>query len=262
MPALLTPPAAGVPTEVVHYAFAFELTGSRNEQMMCPMDSHVCRGRWEAKNLVGQTPDERFSELPTLPGLVFVINTKKREIRRFDPLILPDNARLLKFAQKTLHGILGEVPTPERGRLWKECDTDFLKTFVYWWWKLAGCKRAKIVKGIFPKSLEDIRAMPGHVNGEPYNQSSVIIRAIPNEQLKWRPPTDDDYANREPGGIEELPDPFVDVPTDPSAYLDRPAATHTHVTGGTSNGRRSASDVLMDGAPDLRDDEPDIGGRV
>lgn len=266
-PQITTPAAAGG-GGAVDYAFAFELTGVKNENMMCPIDQHQCRGRWEGKHLIGQTPDERFSELPTLPGLVFIINTRKREVRRFDPLILPDNARLLKIAQRVMLSITNAVPSPERGRLWKECDDDFMKTFVYWWWKLVGCRRARIVRGKYPQSIEAIRAMPGLVQGQMYDQSQALAggRSVPNELLKWHPPSEDDYANREPEGVEELPDPFIDVPTDPSIYLDRPAAVAppTHVTGGRRGA--SAADILMSGGlggpSDIRDDEPDVAERV
>ena len=258
----MTPPAAA--GDVTHYAFAFELTGTRNENMLCPLDQHVCRGRWDKKYLIGQTPDERFSELPTIPGLVFVINTKKREVRRFDPLILPANEKLLKIAVKTLSAILGVQFTPERGRLWQDCHPDFLKSFIWWWWKLAGCKRATVIKGIFPKTLDAIKAMPGSVIGEAYNSSAVIQREIPNERLIWRPPSEDDFANRDPEHVDELPDPLIDIPADPAAYLDRPKAV-----GFTqeSVGRRSAADVLMGDGAALAgqtgdDNEPDIAARV
>ena len=235
-----TPPAAAADPK--HFAFAFELTGVKNENMLCPVDHHVCRGAWNAKHLTGQTPDPKFSELPNLPGLVFIINTKKREVRRFDPLILPQNATLLKLAQKALALITNQPPpTAERGRLWVDCDPDFVKTMVYWWWKLAGCKRAKVVKGAPPVSLDDIRQLPGNVTGEIFNQSATAVRTVPNDSLKWRPPTDDDFV-REPETPDELPDPFIDIPADPREYLDRPppASGYTKVTGG-----RSAADVLM-----------------
>ena len=250
MPATATPPAAA-PAEK-HFAFAFELTGSRNENMLCPVDQHVCRGRWEAKNLQHALPDPGFSELPTLPGLTFIVNTRKREVRRFDPLILPQNAVLLRLAQKAMAKIThAPPPTPERGRLWTDCDPDFVKTVIYWWWKLAGCKRAKIVgtdpgtgqlRGVWPASLEDIRLIPGLVMGNVFSSSGNERGTIPNDKLKWRPPTDDDFVREET--LDDIPDPFVDVPTDPREYLDRPAAPtgYTRVTGG---GGRSAADVLM-----------------
>ena len=260
-PGPTTPAAAEA---VSHYAFAFELTGTRNENMLCPLDHHVCRGRWDKKFLIGQTPDERFSELPTLPGLVFVINTKKKEVRRFDPLILPANEKLLKIAVKTLGAILGVQYTPERGRLWRDCHPDFLKTFTWWWWKLANTKRASIIKGIHPKSLDEIKAMPGTVTGEAYNSSAVIQREIPNERLIWRPPSEDDFANRDPEHVDELPDPFIDIPTDPAAYLDRPKAVSFTQE---SIGRRSAADVLMGDGAALAgqvgdDNEPEVASRV
>jgi hypothetical protein len=263
-PSPITPPAAVAETQ--HYAFAFELTGTRNENMLCPLDQHVCRGRWDKKFLIGQTPDERFSELPTIPGLVFVINTKKREVRRFDPLILPANEKLLKIAVRTMVAIQGTQYTPERGRLWRDCSPDFLKSFVWWWWKLNGCRRATIIKGLYPKTLEDVRAMPGSVMGESYNSSAVAVREVPNDRLIWRPPSEDDYANRDPEHVDELPDPFIDIPTDPGAYLDRPKAVSFTQE---SIGRRSAADVLMgEGAllagsvGDTGDDEPDVATRL
>lgn len=248
-----TPPAAA--QEERHFAFAFELTGARNENMLCPLDSYVCRGRWEGKNLQGMLPDAHFSELPTLPGITFIINTRKREVRRFDPLILPQNAVLLKLAQKAMEKITRQVPSPERGRLWTDCDPDFVKTAVYWWWKLAGCKRAKIVgtdpntgqpRGKWPSGLEDIRLIPGRVMGEVYSQSGAARGFIANEDLKYKPPGDEDFV-RDELALDEIPDPFVDIPADPREYLDRPppAAGYTRVTGAGASGGRSAADVLM-----------------
>lgn len=252
MPAPTAPPPAAEPA-VKHFAFAFELTGTRNENMLCPIDSHVCRGRWEAKHLQGMLPDAGFSELPTLPGLTFIVNTRKREVRRFDPLILPQNAVLLRLAQKAMAKITNAPPpSPERGRLWTDCEPDFVKTVIYWWWKLAGCKRARIVgtgadgqlRGVWPQSLDDIRAIPGLVMGNVFSQSGNERGNIPNKDLKWKPPTDEDFVREET--LDDIPDPFVDIPTDPREYLDRPppAAGYTRVTG--AGGRAvSAADVLM-----------------
>ncbi len=180
------------------------------------------------------------------------VRSVKREVRRFDPLILPQNAVLLKLAQRAMEKITRQVPTPERGRLWTDCDPDFVKTAVYWWWKLAGCKRAQIVgtdpntgqlRGKWPESLEDIRLIPGRVMGEVYSQSGAARGFIANEDLKYKPPGDEDFV-RDEVALDEIPDPFVDIPADPREYLDRPppAAGYTRVTGA---GGRSAADVLM-----------------
>ena len=281
MPAdTLTPPAAAGAVKQLHYAFAFELTGARNENMLCPLDHHVCRGRWDRKYLIGQTPDEQFQEMPIIPGLVFIINTKKKEVRRFDPLVLPQNAQLLKLAQKTGAAIFGTIFTPERQRTWKDCDDGFLKSAVWWWWKLMGMKRANIVKGThYPKSVDDIKAMPGFVRGEVFNQSGHVDRDVPNEKLIWRAPSEDDYANRQDLTAAELPDPLIDIPNDPAAYM-MPA----HMVGmaGPNNpyahplaGGRSAADILASvgagigaaggGGLDLfgtGGDEPDVAERL
>ena len=266
MPADTTPTAATA-AERKEFAFAFELTGTRNENMLCPLDHHVCRGRWDRKYLIGQTPDEHFQEMPIIPGLVFVINTKKKEVRRFDPLVLPQNGQLLKLAQKTGVAIFGTMFTPERGRVWKDCDEGFLKSAVWWFWKLMGTSRANIVKGqYFPKSVDDIKAMPGFVRGEVFNQSGIVERNIPNDRLIWRPPSEDDYANRNDLTAAELPDPLIDIPTDMAAYMASPmtmgaaAARNPYAGGG-----RSAADVLAGadaGTASFTDDEPDIADRL
>ena len=267
MPADTTPTAATA-AERKEFAFAFELTGTRNENMLCPLDHHVCRGRWDRKYLIGQTPDEHFQEMPIIPGLVFVINTKKKEVRRFDPLVLPQNGQLLKLAQKTGVAIFGTMFTPERGRVWKDCDEGFLKSAVWWFWKLMGTSRANIVKGqYFPKSVDDIKAMPGFVRGEVFNQSGIVERNIPNDRLIWRPPSEDDYANRNDLTAAELPDPLIDIPTDMAAYMASPmtmgaaAARNPYAAGGG----RSAADVLAGadaGTASFTDDEPDIADRL
>lgn len=224
------PPGAGAALfapKVQHFAWAFELAGPQNESMMCPLDHHLCRGRWARKNLLGQSAAQEFASAPDLPGLCFVVNTQKRTIRRFDPLAQEQNQPVLKLAQRVFGGIMGIKYEPERPRTLESVQDNVLKTVAFWFYKLVLSNRATLLVGTapgFPKwkptekcdhraaVLEQIRRMPGHVQGESYNSSPHgRNRLVPNEELHYQGPGEDDYR-RDPNLITEIPDPVIVVP--------------------------------------------------
>lgn len=228
-PPAAVPPGSGAALftqRVQHYSWAFELAGPQNEQMMCPLDHHSCRGRWSRKNLLGQTAAQEFASAPDLPGLCFVVHTGKRTIRRFDPLAQEQNAPVLKLAQRIFGGVMGVKYEPERPRTLENVSDNVLKTMAFWFYKLVLSNRVNLLVGTVPgfphwkpgtkcdhtkANLELIRRMPGLVMQESYNSSPLgKNKVVPNDELVYQGPGEDDYR-RDPNLVTEIPDPVIFV---------------------------------------------------
>lgn len=201
MPDPTVPPTANLPfasvpmptmasPSVKVIRFAIEIAGERNQNVMCPIDSTVARGRWERKNLAGATYDPEFAMMPDIPGMCFVVNSAKKYVRRFDPLAQPQAKRHLEKIKAVTQAVFKTRNEPEKERRWDDCDEDFLKTFCYWVMGLVDQGLAQLIpnSGAIP-SFSEIKAMPGCVCLHPYDSSAEIDKRIPNDRLKYRPAT-------------------------------------------------------------------------
>lgn len=195
------------------FAFLVELSGPKNENVLCPIDNHVCRGRWSRKNLArsGAQIEGDFNGMPDLPGLCFVINTDKRTIRRFDPLADDDNAKLLKRAQRIALAVTGIKMTAEKSKTWKEraCDDNTLKTFVFWILRLKDAGLVNVIKGRVPE-FEEIRKMTGVIQLKQFDQLAGIVRGCPDDAIRYvKPVPADEEEDRDEQFMDEIPDPVI-----------------------------------------------------
>lgn len=208
----VVPPAKAEPKRRgPSFAFLVEVAGSKNESLMCPIDSKVCRGKWARKNLHGKQFEGDFTAMPDLPGLCFVVNTDKRFVRRFDPLADPDNEKLLKRAQRISLSLDGIKRRPEKPFVWRDSNLtdDTLKTFVFWIRRMVDVGHMTVIKGVVPEWPE-IRKMSGTIQLKPYDQLAGINRGTPDDQVRYMKPLppDQDDENDEMY-MDEIPEPVI-----------------------------------------------------
>lgn len=215
-----TPPGRvrGVP----RFAFVVEVCGPRNENLMCPIDSQVCRGKWARKNLYGKQFEGDFTAMPDMPGICFHINTENRVVKRFDPLADPDNAKLLKRAQRISQALDGIKRRPEKLKVWKDSTItdDLMKTFVFWCRKMVDANLMQVVRGTVPEWPE-IRKLPGVIQLQPYDQIAGLNRGTPDDKIRYAkpmPPDDDDDTDEMYS--EEIPDPVINPNYMDTRYRD------------------------------------------
>lgn len=200
------------------FAFCVEFAGSNNENILCPVDNHVCRGRWSRKNLVrrGAQSDGEFAAMPDLPGLCVVVNTGKRVIRRFDPLADPDNEKLLKRAQRIALAVTGTKMAPEKAKTWREraADDNTLKTFCFWVLRLKDAGLVNVVKGRVPE-FDEIRKLPGVIQLKQFDQLAGVVRGVPDDAIRYvKPVLDEDDEGRDEQFMDEIPDPVINAGDD------------------------------------------------
>jgi hypothetical protein len=207
-----TPPAAARRNDVPAFAFLVEIAGAKNERVLCPIDSHICRGRWARKNLVGKQIDGDFNAMPDLPGICFVVNTAKRVVRRFDPLADPDNAKVLKRAQRVALATLGVKYAPEKAKTWKErtLDDNTMKTFVFWILRLVDAGLVNVVKGRVPEFAE-IRKLPGVIQLQMFSQMAGTDRGVPDDKIRYVKPVPPDDDEGDERFDDEVPDPVINA---------------------------------------------------
>jgi len=204
---------SGRPKNIPQFAFLVEFSGSRNENVMCPIDQHVCRGRWSRKNLVrtGAQIEGEFNSMPDLPGLCLLVNTAKRIIRRFDPLGDPENAKLLKRAQRVGLAVLGTKYTPEKTKTWKErsADDNTIKSFCYWVLRLRDAGHITVVKGRIPE-WDEIRQLPGVIQLGTFDTKAMAVRGVPDDAIRYVKPVPDEVEEGlSEEFMDEIPDPVI-----------------------------------------------------
>lgn len=149
--------------------------------------------------------------MPDLPGLCLLVNTSKRIIRRFDPLADPDNAKLLRRAQRVGLAVMGTKYTPEKAKTWKErsADDNTIKSFCFWVLRLRDAGHVTIVKGRIPE-WDEIRQLPGVIQLGTYDTKAMAVRGVPDDAIRYVKPVE----NEEEEGLseeymEEIPDPVI-----------------------------------------------------
>lgn len=197
------------------FAFLIEFAGPRNENIMCPIDSHPCRGRWSRKNLArtGTQIEGEFNAMPDLPGLCLLVNTGKRLVRRFDPLNDPDNDKLLKRAQRVVQAVTGVKMVPEKKKEWRErsADDNTLKTFCFWVLRLRDAGHISVIRGKIPE-WEEIKRLPGVIQLKTFDQLAGVARGVPDDQIRYvKPVKDEDEDNDREEYMEEIPDPVINA---------------------------------------------------
>jgi hypothetical protein len=207
----VSPPSS---PSVVHYRFAFEIAGSKNQSTIYPGDPGFrIRGRWSNKNAAGLifNPETGMSRMPDMPGLVFTVVTDLRIIRRSDPLADPRNERVLKMASRIWqHATNTQTPfTPEKTRTWRNLSDDELKTFCWWALSIKDMKMAVMVGDTDMPNFEEIKAMPGMVIASNYEGNNSQRRRIANTDLVYRDPNEDVEDSFYKTESLDIPDPVV-----------------------------------------------------
>lgn len=208
----VTPKPAPPKKDGPHFAFLVEVAGPKNENLMCPIDSKVCRGKWARKNLHGKQFEGDFTAMPDLPGLCFVVNTHRRFVSRFDPLADEANAKLLKRAQRIALALDGIKRRAEKPFRWEgqNLTNDLLKTFVFWIRRMVDIGLMQVVKGTVPEWPE-IRKMPGVIQLKPYDQMAGVERGVPDDKIRYMKPQpqDGDGDDRDELYMDEIPEPVI-----------------------------------------------------
>lgn len=197
----------------VRFAFLIEFAGPKNENIMCPIDSHVCRGRWSRKNLArsGTQIEGDFNGMPDLPGLCLLVNTEKRIVRRFDPLADPDNEKLMKRAQRIALAVTGTKMVAEKPKVWREraADNNTVKTFVFWVRRLLDAEQVTVIKGHVPE-FDELRKLPGVIQMQQFDQLAGIVRGVPDDAIRYlKPVPPDEEDGRDEEFMEDIPDPVI-----------------------------------------------------
>lgn len=91
------------------------------------------RGKWDWSRLArGQTSERGLHKMPVLPGMMIAVSPRQRRAEVYDPLSLPENARLLLEAS-TVHAEIWNQPFVPVERVVKENMTlNDLVTWLYW----------------------------------------------------------------------------------------------------------------------------------
>lgn len=197
---IVTPPgkppkgaAEPAPGETQYHAFCIQISGPRNENVVCPFDRQKARGKWSKDGYGTAEPGEAVRKMPTIPGICFLVNTAQRTIRRFDPLGQPANANLLKKISRIM-GIMQEADglqaKPEDTKVWTECTDEELKNFTFWCRKMFDLKLCEMVKpeGGEPPTFKEIQLMPGDFRIGSFDQGAGAGTSIKSADFRYRPP--------------------------------------------------------------------------
>ena len=219
---MATDPVAPVPTvppvpparargdkSVPVFGFLVEFAGPKNENIMCPLDNRVLRGKWARKNLIGKAIDGDFNGMPDLPGLCLFVHTGKRLVRIFDPLADPANEKIMKRAQRIAQKVTGVKMVPSKPKTWRDAlatDT-LLKTFCFWVLRLKDSGLVNVIKGTVPE-WEEIRKLPGQIELQQFNQLAGIVRGTPDDMVRYAKPMPEE---QEDGLDEEFRDELPDA---------------------------------------------------
>lgn len=199
-----------------NFAFVVEFAGAHNENIMCPIDQRVYRGRWSRSNLTrtGTQVEGDFASMPDLPGMCLLVNTAQNIVRMFDPLKDEVNAKLLARAQRIALAVTGVKMTPEKGRVWRDgTATDNLKkTFVFWVRRLLDVNLVRVVRGKVPEWAE-IQKLPGMIQLRQYDKVAGLNRGVPDAQIPYeKPAVDDDDGDER--YTDDILEPVVSAPGD------------------------------------------------
>lgn len=198
-PAAAAPPAKATPQAQLPGEIIFEIAdvgiphptdperwirSPRNRNVQYPPSKTILRGRWSRTSM---TPHEAASEgldaVPTeIPGMMILIDARKRRIRIFDPLSQPENktfaTKLFDMIKRLWGDRVGPIETVEQ----VELKPSQIKTSLWWCYRLVKDGSARVVSGTMPTEKE-IKALPGKIRIEIYNQSSSpkVIRFIEDQ---------------------------------------------------------------------------------
>ncbi len=158
--------------------FAVEIADRKNRSVKWPLDERILRGRWEKANLPnGTTVNESFN-MPDLPGLVLKIDTAAKEASIYDPLAMPQQAKLLERAKKANLAAFGADASPEEPVKYVHMTDHEMKSFVYYVRRLIDTEQCRVLAGTVPLMTE-IDQMPGLVSMHNFDAGQNVERLKP-----------------------------------------------------------------------------------
>lgn len=154
-----------------------EKFGPRNSYFHLRTFAERFRGRFQVGELTEPASAVGYTAIPTIPGIHIVVNEKRRTIKAVDPLNFPENANILRQANKI------REPYEGRGRPWDErvinnATPTEIKTCLFELREFVDDGQAEIVSGTLPES-EAILAMEGNLNRRIYAQVSGRDGKVP-----------------------------------------------------------------------------------
>jgi hypothetical protein len=102
------------------------------------------RGRWSWANMRrGESSESGLMEMPDLPGLQLTIDPERMEARVEDPLTRPEYRETVMEANRAMKKMKGELITPLEPVRMVNMDENQIATWLYWFWRLLGCKHCR-----------------------------------------------------------------------------------------------------------------------
>ena len=174
--------------------FAIEISNHRNQQVIWYPDGKVMRGRWENSNIpAGNSVDPALRSMPEIPGIVIMLDTSKRALRRYDPLRLPKHKELMEKIRTVYSQMfdaidLGAKVAPDNDIFIKVDDAtdDELRTWIYWARRVLDADNCRVIDGEVPAMADILNnsKFPGGVAKNNYEQSITEKFTDPNRYFK------------------------------------------------------------------------------
>lgn len=176
--------------------FAIEICNHRNQQVIWNPDAKVMRGRWENTNIpAGNNVDATLRAMPEIPGIVIMVDSSKRALRRYDPLRLPKHKDLLERIRTVYSSMfdtldLGAKVSPDNDIFIKVDDAseDELRTWTYWARRILDSDNCRVIDGEVPQ-MGDIlnnNKFPGLVAKNNHEPAIMEKYTDPNMYFKQK----------------------------------------------------------------------------
>jgi hypothetical protein len=119
------------------------------------------RNRWSWDKLPrGSTSERGLAKLPTIPGIHVTVSPRERRAVVWDPLSLPENAKLLREVEAQTKHLLGEARTAVPRKEYRNLSNDALATWLYWVHRAVLSKDFREVKGKAPTLRQVVEKLP------------------------------------------------------------------------------------------------------
>lgn len=149
--------------------FAVEFATDHNNQTLCPISMRTYRGRFEMQNVKGRMPDDRFVNMPDIPGEVILVDGTARVVEVRDPLSDPDARETLKEARAVHRAMNWKEPDPNETKRIDPANDDDLKRHVYWCRRWLDAKQIVVLHGKIPP-MDVILLLPGRLEFHSFDQ--------------------------------------------------------------------------------------------
>lgn len=160
------PPAPPTPVaSVPPIRFKIEFATPENGNTQCQITRREYRGRFamDSISLKGRLPDDRFMNMPDLPGHTLEVDSSHRTVDFRDPLEDPENREILRDAKATYAALGWGNPEPDEAiRHGPNLPVEVFKLWVYWCRRWLDSRQVVVLSGQVPP-MEAILKMPGEM---------------------------------------------------------------------------------------------------